>query len=206
MRIFEEMADERRIKKFGYLAHKLRTSYMLLTGRRGEGGIRIEDLLIESNGNFRRYQEIIRKNLSGYYEVDFLDFSLMMGKFFGVYNMYCYKDISRDIRRRIINDSNINRNNTKELLELRCAEIYDYFCSKYQISMKDFFTIMSNLFVVSDDYSLYNNPLVTDLFYMLIGNYLFLEDNNLCGGFIGCKKSIDYFEKTNNELNKKRVI
>lgn len=206
MRIFEEISDERKIKRFGVLAHKLNTSYMMLTGRRAEDGIKIEELLVESNGDFNKYQEIIRKSLSGYYKVDFLDFSLLMGKFFGVYNMYCYKDINMDVRRRIINDSNINRDNTKELLETRCVEMYDYFNSKYQTSMKEFFTIISKLFVVRDDYSLYNSPVVIDLFYILIGNYLFLEDNNLSEGFIGCSKSIDYFSFVNDKLNNKRVI
>ena len=44
MRIFEEISDERKIKRFGVLAHKLNTSYMMLTGRRAEDGIKIEEV------------------------------------------------------------------------------------------------------------------------------------------------------------------
>lgn len=203
MRIFEEISDNRRIKTYGEIAHKLNTSSGLLTGRRAENGIKIEKLLEESHGDFQKYQNIIREKLSEDYQLDFLDFSLLMGCFFDVYNIYCFIFVSENIRKRIACNKNINLSNTLSLFEFNYSNIYCFFSSKYNISQDDFNKLVSNLFIVRDDFSLYNNDIIKDIGMMLIGNYLCLEDYELNHGFIGVQQGIDYFMEKNSKLNNK---
>lgn len=205
MRIIDEIIDDRRIKKYGELAHKLKTSLLMLTGSRNENGIKIEELMVESKGDFYYYQDLIEKSLLEDYKLDFLDFSLLMGKFFGVYNEYCFIDIKKDVRKKIAKNKKINRENTKLILEENFKEIFTYFKEKFFLTEEEFIEFISSLFVVRDDYSLYNNKMVNELSYILMGNYLSLEYSTSEKKFCGCLESIEYFHNVNNRLNRSRV-
>jgi len=126
-----------------------------------------------------------------------------MGCFFDVYNIYCFIFVSENIRKRIACNKNINLSNTLSLFEFNYSNIYCFFSSKYNISQDDFNKLVSNLFIVRDDFSLYNNDIIKDIGMMLIGNYLCLEDYELNHGFIGVQQGIDYFMEKNSKLNNK---
>lgn len=205
MRLFEDFSNDLRIKKYGDLAEKLRTSQMMLTGRRAIDGIKIEELMVKSEGDFSKYQELIRKSVIMSYDADFLDFSLLMGKFFGVYNEYCYIDISRDIKVRIINNEMINRDNTKRLLERKFDDIYEYLNGICVIDKKDFLSFLSSLFVVRNDNSLYNDPLFKELASILIGNALIMEKYSMKNGFAGSRACVEHFKRLNN-LDNSRIL
>ena len=205
MRLFEDFSNDLRIKKYGDLAEKLRTSQMLLTGRRATGGIKIEELMVKSEGDFSKYQELIKKSVIMSYDADFLDFSLLMGKFFGVYNEYCYIDINRDVKVRIISNEMINKENTMRLLERKFDDIYEYLRGICVIDEKDFISFLSSLFVVRNDNSLYNDPLFKELAYILLGNALIMEKYSIQNGFAGSRVCVEYFKRINN-LDNSRIL
>lgn len=206
MRVVEEIINEYRIKKYGELALDLKTSHLMLIGGRAEDGIKIEKLLIASKGNFYRYQEIIQEKLLEDYNVDFLDFSLIMGKFLGIYNLYCYIDINKEIRKKIINNKLITKKNVQNIITNNVRDIFTYLASKFNITFNDFKKFLASIYIIHDDYSLYNYPLFFELAYILMGNYLFLEFNTLSNGFIGCEDSIDFFHKMNKSYNFVRKV
>lgn len=205
MRLFEDFSNDLRIKKYGDLAEKLRTSQMLLTGRRATGGIKIEELMVKSEGDFSKYQELIKKSVIMSYDADFLDFSLLMGKFFGVYNEYCYIDINRDVKVRIISNEMINKENTMRLLERKFDDIYEYLRGICVIDEKDFISFLSSLFVVRNDNSLYNDPLFKELASILLGNALIMEKYSIQNGFAGSRVCVEYFKRINN-LDNSRIL
>lgn len=206
MRLIDEIIDDYRIKKYGNLAHILKTSHKMLVGGRGADNIKIEKFLIASQGDFSNYQELIKNKLSEDYKLDFLDYSLLMGKFFEVYNLYCFIFINKEIRKKIINSNLITKENTINILKLNVANIYQHMFKKFKVDFASFKVFLSSLFIVKDDFSMYNNQMFNELSYILIGNYLFLEEYGLGNGFIGSEESIDFFNKMNkiSENNKKR--
>ena len=206
MRLIDEIIDDYRIKKYGNLAHILKTSHKMLVGGRGADNIKIEKFLIASQGDFSNYQELIKNKLSEDYKLDFLDYSLLMGKFFEVYNLYCFIFINKEIRKKIINSNLITKENTINILKLNVANIYQHMFKKIKVDFESFKAFLSSLFIVKDDFSMYNNQMFNELSYILIGNYLFLEEYGLGNGFIGSEESIDFFNKMNKiyENNKKR--
>lgn len=206
MRLIDEIIDDYRIKKYGNLAHILKTSHKMLVGGRGDDNIKIEKFLIASQGDFSNYQELIKNKLSEDYKLEFLDYSLLMGKFFEVYNLYCFIFINKEIRKKIINSNLITKENTINILKLNIANIYQHMLQKFRIDFESFKAFLSSLFIVKDNFSMYNNQMFNELSYILIGNYLFLEEYGLGNGFIGSEESIDFFNKMNkiSENNKKR--
>lgn len=205
MRVIDEIIDDIKIKKYGKLAHKLKTSLMMLTGSKNENGIKLEDLMVESKGDFFYYQDLIEKSLLEDYQLDFLDFSLLMGKFFGVYNEYCFIYIKKDIRKKIATNKKINRENTMLILEENFNEIFKYFKDKFFLTKEEFIEFISSFFVVRDNYNLYNNKMVNELAFILMGNYLYLEYSISEKNFCGCLESIEYFQNVNNSLNKSQI-
>lgn len=206
MRIVEDFLDEYKLKRYGSLAENLNTSKDFLKGRRRDDGIKIEELMVMSDGDFSLYQDLIKKELSRYYVTDFLDFSLLLGKFFGVYNLYCYLEIDYDVRKKLINSTKISRKNTLDFIKNNCRDIYDYLFGKFAIDKEQFVSIVVALFDVSNDYCFYNDEVVREISYILMGHYLFLEDKNLKNVFVGSEFCCQYFKRHNNKANKKRVI
>lgn len=206
MKIVEDFVDDYRIKKYGELADSLLTSQDFLTGRRSSDGIKIEELLVNANGDFSKYQELVRKRLSKYYNTDFLDFSLLMGNFFGVYNLYCYDFINQDIRYRLINNENISRQATLNFIKKNCRDIYNHLFMNFGIDEEEFIKITSSLFEVNNDNSLYNDAVVREIAYILMGNYLFLEEHSLKSAFIGSDWCVEYFKRENKNGTKRQVI
>lgn len=206
MRIVENIVDDYKLKKYGRMALELNTSTEFLKGRRSVDGIKIEELLSAAHGNFLKYQELIGKELNQSYKVDFLDFSLLMGIFFGVYNYYCFEYINKDVRKILINNVNISRTKTLEFIKNNCQDIYNYLYEKFCIDKDYFIKIVGSLFKLHDDDSLYNDEVVKEIAYILMGNYLYLEDNSLQEIFRGSAFCVQYFEKKNNNDKKIRVI
>lgn len=206
MKIIEDCVDDYKLKRYGKLADGLKTSKSFLTGRRGSDGIRIEKLLEAANGDFLEYQELIKDDLNHYHKTDFLDFSLLLGKFFGVYNLYNYVYINHDNITKLNNSSKISRRETLYFLKKNCREIYDYLFEKFLISTDEFINLTSSLFEVRNDNSLYNDELVREVAYILMGNYLFLENHSLDNYFLGSAFCVQYFKRQNKDDKKLRVI
>lgn len=206
MRIVEDFVDDYKLKKYGKLAAKLNTSSEFLTGRRSSDGIKIEKLLVAADGDFLEYQQLIKDELNRYHETDFLDFSLLMGKFFGVYNLYNYVDITQDNRRKLNNNPKVSRQKTLELIKKNCLDIYDYLFEKFLLSKEEFINLVGSLFEVRNDNSLYNDEVVREIAYILMGNYLFLEEHSLKNHFPGSAFCVQYFKRHNKDDKKIRVI
>jgi len=205
MLVFEDFNRSIKIRKYGEMARVLKTSSLLFTGRRAEDGINIIDIMVKSCNDFSRYQGLIKYAVILNSKIDFLDLSLVMGKFFGVYNLYNYEHLSIDVRNRLVSDESINSIATRVIISYNFSDIYQYVSDNFPIGKEEFFNFISSLFVVRDDNSLYNSPVFSCLAHILMGNALFLKGNQLSNGFIGSSEAILYFSQINDKSNA-RVI
>jgi hypothetical protein len=197
MVIIDELIDDYRIKKYGKLALNYNCSNLMLTGSKSEDSIRMEKLLLEAKSTNTFIDSIVRNKLNEDYNVDFLDLSLISGLYLGVYNIYCYKYIKKDVRKTLSN-SNIERDKSLKFLENNSREIYKYLNEKYEIDEELFTDIISKLFVLRQDYSLYNNEVVFDILFLLMGKTLY-DENFKSDEFISCEKYLDYFKEENEK-------
>lgn len=198
MRLFDEIRDDYMMNHYGRLADRYNSSRLLLTGGRADNSIKIEKLFLEAKSNNENFDNIVRETIGNNYNTDFLDFSLVTGLYFGVYNLYCYSKISYDVRDKIVKAS-INKDKSLEFLKNNSRIIYNYINEKYGISEDEFSTIISQLFVIRDDNSLYNNGIVRDIVFIMIGNTLYCEDFK-SNEFIGCSECINYFRQENDQI------
>lgn len=204
MILVENAINNYKIKKYGDLAHSLKSSYTLLIGGTGEKTINIINYMRESNGDFSRYQELISYKLQEFYNTDFLDFTLLMGKMFGVYNLYCYFPIKYEVRKQISNSIVITPLETYDIIKNNFRSIYYHFNKIFSIDEEEFSFLISSMFEVQDDYKIYNNDIVKELGFMLMGYYLMIY-NLTEKDYITPIECIEYFHKINDSNKKIRV-
>lgn len=205
MPIIEEIINSNRIKKYGDKCKNLDVSTLFLMGREAEDGISVRTLVKKCNSK-QEFESKIRSCLLKTNREDFYHYSLIMGFYFGIFNLYCYQTINKEIRDEIIK-SNINCNDTKQFLCDNYSKIYKYFFDTFGLSEEDFEKLIVRVFSLNEDYLYYNNPLIFELGRILIGNTL-AKNRGYGNGFIECRDAIDYFFMRNKSVNndKFRII
>ena len=204
MRIIDDIENEVREKIYKGKAEICLVSPLLLRGRIADNGISIPKLLKFSSKKVE-FDTLVKQELSSDRKTDFYDFSLLMGQIFGVYNLYAYQYIERDVRNEIVK-SNVDSKYANIIFDKYSDKIFEYVSIKYNISRDDYDTLIIKMFKVVDNYSIYNNDVVKDIGKILFGNVLYAID--YFGGnydyLINCDEAIDYFDKCNNK-NKRNI-
>ena len=173
MRVFEEMADEARIKKYGPKALELDVSYNLLCGNAMNYGIPIHKLIAKASSK----EDFNRKVLGTLYDserTDFYDFSLLMGLYFGVYNSYGYLYVAPEVKREVI-EANPNREDTISFLAQYQEAICHYFQEAYDFSDLQTTSFVEKMTDVLTGSELYHKSYVHDFGKLLMGVYLLYD-------------------------------
>lgn len=199
MQFIENYEKEFRFLLYGEKAKKIDVSKYLLVGRSADSGIKIGKT-IKSSSSKDEFRENVISLLKSDVNTDYLHFSLIMGLYFGCFNLYNYLYVVPGVRNKIIL-SNPNRHDTMNFLINNYSSIFSYFNKKYDIDDVSLRNIISKMFFITDtedDYVLlYNNDICRDLGIILMGTSLF-------GEFVSCEYAIDYFDEENDNLKLKR--
>lgn len=199
MQFIENYEREFRFFLYGDKAKKLDVSKYVFVGRSADSGIRLGKTIRNSASKSELRDNVITL-LKSDTNTDYLHFSLIMGLYFGCFNLYNYLYIVPDVRKRIIS-TNPNRRNTLDFLIKNYSVLFHYFNKKYGIDDNTLRSIISKMFFIvdtEDDYiSIYNNYICRDVGIILMGTSLF-------GEFVSCEYAIDYFCEENDNLKLKR--
>ena len=197
MRIIDDIENNIREKLYKGKSEICLVSPLLIRGRVASDGISIPKLLKYSNKKVE-FDTLVKQELTSDRKTDFYDFSLLMGQFFGVYNLYSYQYIDRDSRNKLVN-SKVDKEYTKKIFDKYNDKIFDYISIVHNISYSKYSDLIDKMFRVVNDYSIYNNDVVKDIGKILIGNRLYgidyFDENSEC--LIDCNEAIDYFDKCN---------
>lgn len=167
MRIFEEMANESRIKKYGAKAKLVDASNYLLCGNAMNYGIPIHKMMANSSSK-EDFHEMVLSTLYNSERTDFYDFSLLMGLYFGVYNSYGYLYVSPDTKKEVI-EANPSREDTIRFLERYQEAICQYFYEFHDFSSVETIAFIEKMGMVSTDRELYHQPYVHEFGKLLMG-------------------------------------
>lgn len=201
MRIVNDIIGNSIISRYGEKANELGVSKLMIIGRTGENGISILDMVKKSNSR-KEFSLAVKMELQLYRNTDFYHYSLLMGQFFGVYNIYNYMFIAPNVRNElIISQPNVNK--TVEFFNMNNVEIFSYINKKYGLGQSEYVDLVNNMFSLNNDYSVYNNAIINDIGMILMGNQLFRADTN-SRTFLGCRGCINYFNRKNEE--KKNIV
>lgn len=204
MKIMDDIINNINEKIYKNKAEICLVSPLLIRGRVAEDGISIPKLLRYSHSK-ANFDILVRDELTYDRNTDFYDFSLLMGQIFGVYNLYSYQYVKRDVRCDIVN-SKVDSKYTNRIFDKYGDKIFEYVSSTYNISNDEYISLIVKMFKVIDDYSIYNNDIVKDIGKILLGNILYGID--YFGGnydyLINCEDAIDYFDKCNS-INKRNI-
>ena len=198
MRFVEGCEDDIKLFFCGKKAKKLKISEFMLKGRTSSQDISISKIIFKSSG-FDDFVNTIKDKLCEDTNTDYLHFSLIMGLYFGYFNLYNYLYIKPNVRKKII-DSNPNRHDTMNFIIKHYSYFLDYFYKKYGISDDVLKGIISRMFFCVDnenDYELlYNNYVTRDVGLILMGNSLSNE-------FTSCCDAINRFYEENDNCKLK---
>lgn len=173
MRIFEEMADERKIKKYGRKAEDFSVSHMLLRGRAIDYGIPIHKLLAQSDSR-EKFNDFVKNSLSSSLETDFNDFNLLMGLCMGCYNSYGYLHISQNVKKSLLN-RRLSSQKTYQFLEQYQDAFCQFLFQNYQLSTEQSRWLLGRMKGVINDYSFYNSPVVMDVGRIILASQLLVN-------------------------------
>ena len=177
---------------YGKKANILGMSQDFLQGRtRGISPV----YLIKNSRNNKELNDNVKRELLINSEHDYLCFSLVMGLFCGVYNLYNYMFIPREYVDYIAK-SNIDSNYTKDFINNNKDNIYKYSQDKYGYDNTLCDNILNSLFDCTNDSKLYSEEFIHDLGKMLIISYINDKEFN------SCEELINIFDKKVSEKNK----
>lgn len=184
----ETLEDSIHLFLYEKKAKKLDVSKYMLMGRRGDGCINIYKL-INNSSNISDFRNRVISDLDDDRNTDYLHLSLIMGLYFGCFNIYNYMYIKPKVRKKIL-ESNPNREDTREFMDNHISDIIRYFKEEYNIDEDYVVKVIEEMFRVCDDdfihRNLYNNVVVKDICMILMGRSLDKK-------FINCRQAIDIF-------------
>ena len=157
--------------------------------------------LIKNSNNTKELNNNVKYVLLNNSSHDFLCFSLVMGLFCGVYNLYNYMYVPREYVDYIAN-SKIDSTYTKEFISNNKDKIYKYFNNKYDYDNNLCDSVLNSLFTCTNNSKLYNEECIHDLGKMLISSYINYNDKE----FLDCEELIDAFEKKVSERERYKSV
>ena len=185
MRFVEGIESSIKLALYGKNADKLNVSLSFFDVRTASDGINIGKIVNECKTKKDLYNKVCDELIKET-NTDYLHFSLIMGLYFGCYNLYNYLYVSDNMRKRIV-ESNPNRNDTLNFLIKNYSKILKHCSSVYGVSDEELKCIITKmLFVVpsDEDNYLYNSNVVRDIGKILIMHSLFDEIDNCTGAVL----------------------
>ena len=154
------------MERYGEHAVSLNVSPKFLYHKYPGDCLPINKMIIDSTSfeKFRRKADIF---LFSHGKTDFYDFSLIMGKFTGIYNIYSYEYLNEELKREISGDS-IDSRDVFLFLDRHFNSLAEYFQKNYHIASFDVEKDIYHMFEVSSDDTIYRSPVCRDIGKMLI--------------------------------------
>ena len=174
MGIISDAIGESRIKRYQDKAYSFGVSPMFLYYKYPKGHLQVDSMIIQSQTK----QQFQRKACIALYSnemSDFYDFSLALGPFFGVYNIYGYQTLSNQAKQEIAG-MDVDSRWTKNFLDIYDESILDYVQSKYSVSNEEYRELVQKMFAVQSDTMLYSNLICQDIGKIVITGALLLHD------------------------------
>lgn len=140
---------------------------------------------------------------------DFYSYSILLGLHYGVYNLYCYTNLSENLIKKIL-AKRPDLSDTKLFFKNYRKDIVEFLLEKYNnIDEEKINEIINNMFIVQDNNSLYNNDIVKKINKIMLGiellynkeeirNYDSKVRNSIIGGEAECE--FDRINKTEKEI------
>lgn len=199
MLIFEELNKKIIYSLYASKAKILNLSPALLNGAD-------DNMNLKTIVKFSETKEILDKQIKTILinpESNFLDFSLIMGLFFGVYNQYQYEYIDFEIKSKIVKNAP-NCEQIKETVEHNKNKIFEFLVKYYKIDRKTFEDTISRMFILEDEnseYSLYEEGFANIIGKIILGNYLYLNELGIKNStyLIDCEDAIKFIDKLNQK-------
>ena len=200
MRIIDDIENNIREKLYKGKSEICLVSPLLVRGRVASDGISIPKLLKYSNKKVE-FDTLVKQELTSDRKTDFYDFSLLMGQFFGIYNLYSYEFVDKSIKTKIVS-SNVDSKYTNMIFDKYSDKIFEYVSINHNISHDDYINLIVKMFKVVEDYSIYNSDVVKDIGKILIGNCLYAIDyfDGNCENLIDCDEAVNYFNDYNEKI------
>lgn len=166
MGILSDFSGCRRMERYGEHAISLNVSPRFLYHKYPGDCLPINKMIIDSTSceKFRRKADIF---LFSHGKTDFYDFSLIMGKFTGIYNIYSYEFLNEELKKEISGDS-IDSRDVFLFLDRHFNSFAEYFQNQYHISSDDVQKDIYRMFKVSLDDTVYRSPVCRDVGKILI--------------------------------------
>ena len=100
---------------------------------------------------------------------DFYSYSILLGLHYGVYNLYCYTNLSENLIKKIL-VKRPDLSDTKLFFKNYKKDIVEFLLEKYNnIGEEEINEIINNMFIVQDNNSLYNNDIVKKINKIMLG-------------------------------------
>lgn len=188
-----ELTQDVRIKLYGKRAMALRVSPDMIRLKMPNDCISVINMVKKSKSP-RQFRDLANKELLMDRHTDYHDFSLLMGSYFGVYNLYRAEYVHKDVRKELLRE-NPSPAKTREFFEIYHDSIFSYMEQQYGFDSELYDMVLEKLFTVSYDSSIYyyDVPEFAIMGKIVMGNQLYLQDHSLPYGYVGASKAIDYF-------------
>lgn len=164
--LFSEFVGEMRVERYEEHATSLNVSPSFLYHKYPDDCLPLTQIILNSFSpeRFRRKADIL---LASHGKTDFYDFSLAMGSFMGVYNIYPYEFLTEDIKKEI-SVTQVNPQDVQAFLGRHFNNLTEYFYRQYHISSNDVREDIQRMFRVSNDDTIYRSPVCRDIGKILI--------------------------------------
>ena len=135
----------------------------------------------------------------------FYDYSILMGMHYGIYNLYCYNDLSSKVVDNII-EIGPSPKKTKKIFYLYNEEITSFLKEKHSIEVNEINDMIEKMFTIINDYSLYNKDIVKDINKILLAieirysNDLIEAKEKEISKSIKTGEIMEYYDKINNGI------
>ncbi len=170
MRNLSSIISDIKVGRYQNHAFSLSAAPEFLYHHYSDGGIPMDEMIIASTSKpslDRKVSEVLRAGVDS----DFYDYSLVLGKFTGVYNVYDYQPLSHEVKRNI-SYLDIDPKETKAFLDRQFHSICKYFQDYYHIHADRVQQDIARMFHVGIDDSIYSSPICRDVGKMLVVSYV----------------------------------
>lgn len=201
MQIIDDFIGKKRMQRYSNHAYSLHVSPRFLYHKFSGYHLPINQMILSSFSK-ESFDEKVRFALINHGRTDFYDFSLALGTIMGVYNVYLYQFLSEHIKRQLAMKS-YHFFSVEQFLSMYDDSFVKYFENFYDIDKDEYHKILTQMFVINSDETLYSNPVCLDVGKILIASSLLFCSENFndfkqdISSLISTGQIIDDFKEMN---------
>ena len=168
--IIDDFVGEMRMQRYSEHAYSLHVSPRFLYHNFSKHHLPINQMILSSFSK-ESFDKKVRFALANHGHTDFYDFSLALGTIMGVYNVYLYQFLSEHLKKQLASQP-CRFFQVKKFLCKYDGSFIKYFGNFYGIDKDEYHGILSRMFYINSDESLYANPVCLDVGKILITSSL----------------------------------